>query len=412
MHSEKKEKDTLNPRIYLLALGAFALGTDLFVIAGVLPAIAQARAVSVDTAGLLITVFSLTYGLGALVLATFTNRLPRHLLLMAVLAGFSLANALSALAPTFPLLLITRLIAACFAALYTPTALAVATSLAAPSRRGQALAIVLGGLTTATILGVPVGTWLGQHLNWQATFLFVAGLAFLAFLALLVCRLPRVAHPSTLSLQERLAPLFDPQLLLALIPVAFWSGGGFVTYTYIAPFLSYYTHITDPSLILFIYGAGGVLGSWLGGYLVDRFGAVRPIVFGLLILIIDYAALPLTATTMLGAIIALALWGVFGNILFPPQQHRLLALSPAVPTIILALNSSVLYLGIAAGSALGGVVLMQSSVSGLAPASLLLTIVALVLFVGSVQVSSRWASQRSTDHPDADSRVRSKSKIG
>jgi predicted MFS family arabinose efflux permease len=394
----------LNPRIYLLALGTFALGTDLFVIAGVLPAIAHEHAVSIDTAGLLITVFSLMYGFCAPVLAAFTNRIPRQALLMIVLAGFSLANVLSALAPTFLILMITRLIAACFAALYTPTAAVVASSLTSPQRRGQALAVVLGGLTTATILGVPIGTWLGQHLGWQATFLFVAGLGFLAFLALLAFRLPHIANPPVLSLKARLAPLLKPELLLAMAPIAFWALGGFTTYTYIAPFLSYYTHITDPSLMLFVYGAGGVLGSWLGGYLVDHFGATRPIVFSLIILIIVYATLPLTATILIGAIIALALWGICGNILFAPQQHRLLSLSPTLPTIMLALNSAALYLGIAAGSAIGGIVLMHSSISTLAPTSAVLTTVSLASFAWSVWVSSRQTSQKIADQTITDNR--------
>ncbi|GCE14586.1 MFS transporter [Tengunoibacter tsumagoiensis] len=385
----------MNPRIYLLALGTFALGTDLFVIAGVLPAIAHQYAVSIDSTGLLITVFSLMYGFCAPVLAAFTNRVPRQTLLMVVLAGFGLANVLSALAPTFPILLLTRIIAAGFAALYTPTAAVVAASLAAPERRGQALAIVLGGLTTATILGVPLGSWLGQHFGWQATFLLVAALGCLAFLALLAFRLPHIANPPAVSLKARLAPLLKPELLLALIPIAFWSFGGFTTYTYIAPFLSSYTHITDPSLMLLIYGAGGVLGSWLGGYLVDRFGAARPIIIGLFILIIVYATLPFTATTLIGAMLALAIWGTCGNLLFAPQQHRLLSLSPTLPTIMLALNSSALYLGIASGSALGSIILMHSSIGTLAPASAFLTIVALILFASSLWFSGHRAAQAS-----------------
>ena len=399
----------MNPRIYLLALGTFALGTDLFVIAGVLPAIAHTRAVSLDTAGLLITVFSLMYGFCAPVLAAFTSRIPRQTLLMIVLAGFSLANIFSALAPTFLLLMIARLIAAGFAALYTPTATAIAASLASPARRGQALGIVLGGLTTATILGVPIGSWLGQHLGWQATFLFVGALGFLAFLALLAFRLPHMVTPPVLNLKARLAPLLRPEILLALAPIAFWAIGGFAIYTYITPFLSHYTHITDPSLMLFIYGAGGVFGSWLGGYLVDRFGAIRPIVCGLIILIIMYVTLPLTATTLIGASIALMIWGICGNVLFAPQQHRLLSLSPTLPTILLALNSAALYLGIAGGSAIGSVVLTYNSIGGLPPTSAVFTAVSLAFFLWSVWVSKRQeqTTQTVVDHAIVDNRVRS-----
>src|SRR5215469_318373 len=177
---------TVNLRIYLLAVGTFALGTDLFVIAGVLPSIAQDRSVSIDTAGLLVTVFSLVYGFGAPVLAATTSHISRQKLLLIVLLGFSVANLLSAISPTFPILMLTRIIAACFAALYTPAATAVAAALASPERRGQALAIVLGGLTAATVLGVPIGTALGKYFGWRAPFLFVAALGMLAFVMLLI----------------------------------------------------------------------------------------------------------------------------------------------------------------------------------------------------------------------------------
>jgi DHA1 family inner membrane transport protein len=379
----------LNARIYLLALGTFALGTDLFVIAGVLPAIAHDRTVSIETAGLLVTVFSLTYGFGAPILAAFTNSIPRRTLLMAVLLGFSITNVLSAISPTFSILMTTRIIAACFAALYTPTATAAAAAIARPEQRGKALAIVLGGLTTATILGVPAGTWLDQHLGWPATFLFVALLAGLAFVALIVARIGHIPGPPVVGLKARVAPLGQPNLLLALLPIAFWTFGGFTTYTYIASFLAQYTHISDPSLMLFIYGAGGVLGSWLGGYLVDRFGPTRPIVASLIILIITFATLPFTAQTIPGAACALAVWGVFGMVLFAPQQHRLLGLAPTIPTIILALNSSALYLGISGGSVIGSLVLSRAPLAALTPVSAVLMGLALAFYGWSVLVSSK-----------------------
>src|SRR5215467_6604602 len=294
----KKGACCMNARIYVLAVGTFALGTDLFVIAGVLPAIARDRSVDITVAGLLVTVFSLTYGFGAPILATFTEKISRRTLLLVVLSCFSLANVGSAIAPTFPILMATRVLAACFAALYTPTATATAVALVAPQRRGQALGIVFGGLTLSTILGVPLGSWLGHHLGWPATFLFVAGLSGLAVVALLALRLKNIPTPPVLGFKARVAPLLQPGTALALLPLTCWTCAGFTTYTYIAPFLARYTHITDPTLMLFIFGAGAVLGSWLGGYLVDRFGSTRPILCGLIVLVAIYATLPLTATTL------------------------------------------------------------------------------------------------------------------
>ncbi|MFC5661510.1 MFS transporter [Kitasatospora misakiensis] len=153
-------------RLLLLALGTFAVGTDTMVMAGILGPIADDLGVSVTAAGQLVTVFALGYALLAPPLAALTARWPRRRLLLTALAVFGAANALSALAPSYGTLLATRVLAAAGAALYTPTANAVATTLVTPERRGRALATVLGGMTVATALGVPLGTWIGRT-DWR-----------------------------------------------------------------------------------------------------------------------------------------------------------------------------------------------------------------------------------------------------
>ncbi|MDC7337413.1 MFS transporter [Streptomyces lydicus] len=142
-------------RLLLLALGTFAVGTDSMVMAGILGLVARDLDVSVPAAGQIVTVFALSYAVLAPVLATAAARWPRRRLLLTALTVFTVANALSAVAPTYPILLATRVLAAAGAALYTPTANAVATTLVPPERRGRALATVLGGMTVATALGVP-----------------------------------------------------------------------------------------------------------------------------------------------------------------------------------------------------------------------------------------------------------------
>ncbi|GHO72725.1 hypothetical protein KSD_04960 [Ktedonobacter sp. SOSP1-85] len=215
---------TLNPqrgidwRILLLALGMFALGTDAFVVAGVLPVIAGEMHVTEGLAGQLVTVFSLTYGLGAPVLAAVTSRWSRNRMLLLSLGAFCLANIGSALAPTFSLLLLTRFLAGCCAATFAPLAYTTGTSLAPAEKRGQALALVVLGLTVATVFGSPLGTWVGEHFGWRLSFGLVAALAGIAFLALLIRDLPKTASTPALSLKARLAPIAEPQLLLALAP--------------------------------------------------------------------------------------------------------------------------------------------------------------------------------------------------
>src|SRR5690242_1297346 len=194
-------QERMNPRIVLLALGMFALGTDAFLVAGVLPVIAHETGVSEGLVGQLITVFALTYGLGAPVLAALTAHWPRNRVLMGSLGLLGLANLASALAPSFPLLLLTRILAGCFAATYTPLAFAIGIELAPPAKRGQALALVVSGLNVATVLGAPSGAWIGEHFGWRLSFALVAGLAGVAFLFLLLCGLPRSTSRVSLSLK-------------------------------------------------------------------------------------------------------------------------------------------------------------------------------------------------------------------
>src|SRR5262249_45731169 len=166
------------------ALGMFALGTDAFIVAGVLPVIARETGVTEGLAGQLITVFSLTYGLGAPVLAAATAHWPPQRVLEGALGLLGLANFASALSPSFPLLMLTRVLAGCFAATYTPLAFATGIELAPPAKRGQALALVVSGLNVATVLGAPSGTWIGEHFRWRLSFILVTGLAGMGILLL------------------------------------------------------------------------------------------------------------------------------------------------------------------------------------------------------------------------------------
>lgn len=200
----------VNPRIILLAVGMFALGTDAFLVAGVLPVIAHETGVAEELVGQLITVFSLTYGLGAPILAATIGHWPPQRVLMGALGLLGLANLASALSPSFPLLVLTRLLAGCFAATYTPLAFAVGIEPAPPARRGQALALVVSGLNVATVLGAPLETWIGEHFGWRLSFALVAVLAGVAFLLLVLFRLPISASLASPSLKERLRPITRP----------------------------------------------------------------------------------------------------------------------------------------------------------------------------------------------------------
>jgi len=375
-------------RILWLALGMFALGTDAYVVAGVLPEIARTTMVSESLAGQLVTAFTLTYGLGAPVFAALTSRWSPPRVLVIALFGFCLANVGSALAPTFSLLLLTRILAGACAATHSPLAYATSTQLAPPEKRGRALALVVSGFTLATVLGSPLGTWVGEHAGWRLSFALVAMLAGMACVALLASRLPRIAATPSPSLKTRLAPMKEPQLLLALGPTLLSSLGFYLVYTYIAPLLEQNTHLSDISGLLIVTGLGVVVGSWISGTAADRFGTTRSLMISLLLFSIILAIFSWATTGLLTGLPALFLWGGTAASIFTPQQHRLLSLAPAHANVILALNNAALYLGTAGGAVLGGVALRWLPVTQLNWVGASFALLALLLLVLSLRVSA------------------------
>ncbi|MFD8596032.1 MFS transporter [Kitasatospora sp. NPDC059646] len=341
-------------RLLLLALGTFAMGTDSMVVAGILGPVSTDLGVSVPAAGQLVTVFALGYALLAPVLAALTARWPRRNLLLTALAVFTAANALSALAPTYGLLLATRVLAAAGAALYTPTANAVATTLVGPERRGRALAVVLGGMTVATALGVPLGTWVGRT-DWRLTMWLVTALGLAAFagLALLLRDLPSPAAATTL--RARLAPLGRRRVLGAAATTLMFFLAFQSVYIYLAMAVSGATGGDGGrlSVILLTSGVMSVAGSWLGGRLVDRLGVRRVLLAGSTVAAGAFAALPWLGRSMTGAlgyalVVPLAGWAV--SVALP---HRLASIDPGSAPLLISLNSSALYLGTAAGGVAG-----------------------------------------------------------
>jgi predicted MFS family arabinose efflux permease len=367
----------------------FALGTDAFIIAGVLPVIAHETGVSEGLVGQLITAFSLTYGLGAPILAAATTRWPRHRVLMGALGLLGLANLASALSPSFPFLLLTRILAGCFAATYTPLAFAIGIELAPPAKRGLALALVVSGLNVATVLGAPLGTWIGEHFGWRLSFIMVGGLACIAFLLLVLFRLPTHASIdlTSPSLKERLSPITQPRVVLTLLPAFLWNVGVYVLYPYIALLLQQQLHISDVSVLLACFGLGILLANGISGRLSDRFSPNRLVVVFLLALIVIQLFIPLVITTLNNGIIMLLLWGMSFALLFIPQQQRLLTIAPQHATVLLALNNSALYLGIAAGAAVGGLSLYWLAITQLACVGVISMLIALLIIVIALPIN-------------------------
>ncbi len=349
----------MDTRLVWLAGGAFAIGTGSLVITGILPNLASAFGVTIDTAGLLISIFALAYAIGSPVLSTLLGDVDRRALLAGALSVFTLANLFAAFTSDFASLMAARIVMALASGVFMPAANAVAVALVPPERRGRAIALVTGGMTVSLILGVPLGTAVAAH-GWHHAFLIVALVGALALLGLLFqlpAGLPRVTN----SLSERLQVARRGDVLLALGTTALWTTGAFTLYTYIAPFLAAHAGITGHWLgaALVVSGIGSAVGNQWGGIAADRFGPERALVFVLTLLAGALAAASTVAVTLPPetAVFALPLiimiWSGAGWAGHPAQMSRLASMAPDATVVALSLNASALYLGIAAGSALG-----------------------------------------------------------
>ncbi|CRK61497.1 MFS transporter, DHA1 family [Alloactinosynnema sp. L-07] len=369
-------------RTYLLAGGAFAVGTSGYIATGVLPAVSAEMHVSQTTAGQLITAFALSYAVSAPLLAALTGRWDRRKLLVTALGVSALGNALSAVAPTYSLLLVARVISALGAAVFTPAATLVATELNPPEKRGQAVATVFSGLTFALILGVPAGSLLGDVMGFREVFALVAAASVLAAVGVLVY-VPQVAPPPVVGMRERFAVAANPTVLLVLAMSVLGVLSAFSVYTYIAPFLasSAGAYGLTVSLLLFAYGVGGAIGNALGGRLTDRFGSIKPLMvtFGIIITIL--LTLPVTATTVAGAGVAMFLWGMSTWSVNPPIQNWLIELAPVNSGLLLSLNASAIYLGAGLSGVFGGIVIDNAGVMALPPFAGILAVASILMAV-------------------------------
>jgi MFS transporter, DHA1 family, inner membrane transport protein len=375
--------------VLLLALGTFAIGSDVFAIAGILPLIAAGLGVSVAAAAQINGAYALTYALGAPLLAVLSAGWRKERLILLAIAGFAAADLLCADAASLGMLLSARVLSGLCAAIYVPTAFALAAALAPAARRGTGLSGVTLGTATALVFGVPLSAWIGQHFGWSYSFLLSAAWAIGALLALAVVRLPAASLAPPLPLGARLRPLGRPSVLLVLLAQLLWSSCNYSIYHYSAVLLGARIGRDAMPQLLLSVGLGTWVGAFTGGRLADRFGATWPILAIAGGNALNIALLPVTGGTAIGADLALFLFGFAGWAVVPAQQSRLLAAAPEHGGIVIALLSSTIYVGSAVGAALGGFVLAHATPGALPPAAAAGIVLGLLLFLRGGAVPRR-----------------------
>ncbi|MET7695081.1 MFS transporter [Streptomyces sp. NPDC005483] len=343
--------------VLVLAAGTFLMGTTEFVIAGLLPEIADDLAVSVSHAGLLITGFAAGMIVGAPVMAIATLRLPRRSTLVLALTVFALGHVIAALSPSFAVVLAARVVTALATGAFWCVGAVVATTAAGPAATSRALGLLLGGMTVANVAGVPLGAWLGQMSNWRAPFWALAALS--AGAALGIGRfIPDEEQREVRSVRAEFAALRQSRVWLALSAIALLLGGVLATYTYISPLLTERAGIPTAAvpLILTSYGVGALLGTMVGGRLGDR----RP----LATLITAAAAstlvlllLVLFSTSAVATVVLVTVMGATGFAATPVLGALVVRFAGSAPTLASALASSSSNVGIAVGSWVAGIAL-------------------------------------------------------
>ncbi|GHC44030.1 MFS transporter [Streptomyces cinnamoneus] len=339
----------------VLAAGMFAIGTDSFVIAGILPDAADSLGVPLGTAGWLLTAYALTYAVLGPVMAASTTRWPRRTLFLTGFVVFTAGNLVTAFVPVFGVALAGRALAGLGGAMITPAAVAAAAALAPAERRGRAIAVVMTGLSAATALGSPVGTAIGSLTgNWRATMVFVSVLGVLAAVGTALF-LPPVPMPPAVPLRTRIAPLADRRIGLTLLTTLLVYTGLYTVYSFIGESLDRATGGSGTTLaaLLFVWGLAATAGTLGSGSLIDRFGSRRIINTAITVVAVDFALLPWTSAHLPSAVVAILVWGACGWALLAPQTHRLITTAPAAAPLLTGLASATVYVGVSAAPLVG-----------------------------------------------------------
>ncbi|HBF48220.1 MFS transporter [Shewanella frigidimarina] len=375
-----------------LTLSAFAIGTTEFVIVGLIPTMAQDLSVSLPSAGLLVSLYALGVAIGAPVLTALTGKWNRKHVLLAVMSLFVAGNLLAWQAPGYETLIAARIITGLAHGVFFSIGSTIATGLVPKEKAASAIAIMFTGLTVALVTGVPLGTYIGQTFGWQATFLTVAILGFVALIGSSLLVPNNLPQPPAAKLSSQLKVLTQPRLLLVYAITALGYGGTFTAFTFLAPILEQVSGFESQSigLIMLVYGVSVAIGNIWGGKMADKMGPIKAlsIIFsGLATILVIFN---FTAVNPIAAVITILVWGAFafGNV--PGLQVYVVSLAqkytPDAVDVASGLNIAAFNVGIALGSWGGGLIVANAGLMHTPWVGAVIVVIALALtrFSGSL----------------------------
>lgn len=379
--------------VYLLALTAFLIGTIEYIITGIIQMVAHDLHVTTSTAGLLVTSLALSAAIGAPIVIALTINMDRRKILTWTLIIFILSNFITSISHSFEMVMITRILQGISGGTAIVVAMAVATRLVEREKRGTAIGIILMGLSSSLVLGVPIGTFLSSMIGWKALFAAI-GVITLIPLIVVYRRIPSMKEQEPVTLRMQLSILKDKRILLAVAVTLFYVGGYSTLFTYLTPFLqaSANLNITEISGILLLAGICSFLGSSLGGIAADKKGPIFTIFSGIILQIMMLMLLAFVTGNLVVMVAVIMIWMIATWSTSPAQQLYLVTLVPKSPDIALSVNTSFIQFGFALGSGLGGIVLSRTSIlhlSWISAGTVLLALLMTILMVAFDRISQK-----------------------
>ncbi|WP_224925865.1 MFS transporter [Bacillus pumilus] len=379
--------------VYLLALAAFLIGTIEYIITGIIQMVADDLHVTTSAAGLLVTSLALSAAIGAPIVIALTINIDRKKILSWMLMIFILSNVITSVSHSFEMVMMTRVLQGISGGTAIVVAMAVATRLVEREKRGTAIGIILMGLSSSLVLGVPIGTFLSSMIGWKALFAAI-GLITLIPLIVVYRRIPSMKEQEPVTLRMQLSILKDKRILLAVAVTLFYVGGYSTLFTYLTPFLqaSANLSITEISGILLLAGICSFLGSSLGGMTADKKGPIFTIFSGIILQIIMLLLLSFVTGNLVVMVAVIMIWMIATWSTSPAQQLYLVTLVPKSPDIALSVNTSFIQFGFALGSGVGGIVLSETSIlnlSWISAGTVFLALLMTILMVAFGRFSQR-----------------------
>ncbi|MGG3422769.1 MFS transporter [Heyndrickxia faecalis] len=353
-------------KIYILAIVSFLVGTSQYIISGILDNISESLGITLAAAGQLITIFSLVYAIFTPVLMAITSRMDKRKLMIYSLGLFVIGNILAFVLPGYGFFIVSRIIMALGAGMVVVTALTIAEKIAPRGKKASAIATVIMGLTASLIIGVPLGRMTSEVLGWKAVF---GGIALLGLVAMVIISLtiPKIQVEKLTPLNQQLALLKKPKVVLGLAITFFWLGGYSIVYTYLSPYLLNISGLSDKLLsgVLLIFGIASLVGSKFGGFSTDRWGVRFTLIGGMMLHITMLVLLSIVTHSYVGVLVILILWSFAAWSTGPTQQYHLATIEPESSSVLLGLNQSMMQLAMAAGAGIGGIFVERISLTSI-----------------------------------------------